>query len=104
MPSPGQITRLEIPAVPNLRVDAGAREGTRVTVYYDPLIAKLTTWGEDRDSAIASMRDALDGTVIEGVKTNVSFLQRLFAGDDFRAGRIHTRYVDERLQEIMAGA
>jgi biotin carboxylase len=50
------------------------------------------------------MRAALDQTVIEGVKTNLPFLRRIFATDDFAAGRIHTRYVDEHLSEIMAGA
>jgi acetyl-CoA carboxylase biotin carboxylase subunit len=101
MPSPGQITRLDIPELPNLRVDAGARAGTNVTVYYDPMIAKGIAWGEDRDAAIQTMRTALEGIIVEGVKTNVPFLQRIVASDDFAAGRIHTRYVDERLAEIM---
>ena len=100
MPSPGQITRLDIPEIPNLRVDAGARQGTNVTVYYDPMIAKLIAWGEDRAAAIQTMRDALDGTIVEGVKTNIPFLQRVVAGEDFGAGRIHTRYVDERLGDF----
>jgi acetyl-CoA carboxylase biotin carboxylase subunit len=100
MPSPGQIARLDIPEIPNLRVDAGARQGTNVTVYYDPMIAKLIAWGEDRAAAIHTMRDALDGTIIEGVKTNIPFLQRVVAGDDFGAGRIHTRYVDEHLGDF----
>lgn len=104
MPSPGMITRLDIPGIPNLRVDTGARAGTNVTVYYDPMIAKLTAWGADRESAIETMRAVLAETVIEGVKTNVPFLVRIFAGEDFRKGRIHTRYVDERLNEIMAAA
>ena len=102
MPSPGQITRLDIPAIPNLRVDRGAREGMNVTVYYDPMIAKLIAWGEDRAASIQTMRGTLDGIIIEGVKTNIPFLQRVFGGEDFGAGRIHTRYVDERLGEIMA--
>jgi acetyl/propionyl-CoA carboxylase alpha subunit len=88
--------------VPNLRVDTGASAGTNVTVYYDPMLAKLITWGEDRDAAIETMRAALDGIVVEGVKTNIPFLRRIFTGDDFAAGRIHTRYVDERLNEIMS--
>jgi biotin carboxylase len=50
------------------------------------------------------MRTALEGTIVEGVKTNIPFLRRIFASDDFAAGRIHTRYVDERLSEIMAGS
>jgi acetyl/propionyl-CoA carboxylase alpha subunit len=104
MPSPGQITRLDFPELPNLRIDTGARAGTQVTVYYDPMIAKVIAWGEDRDAAIQTMRDALAATKIEGVKTNIPFLERIFASDDFGAGRIHTRYVDEHLQEIMASA
>lgn len=104
MPSPGHITRMEIPVISHLRVDSGARAGTNVTVYYDPLIAKFTTWGSDRDSAIETMRDALAATVIEGVATNIPFLVRVFDGEDFGAGRIHTRYVDEHLNEIMADA
>ena len=95
---------MEIPAIPNLRVDTGARVGTNVTVYYDPLLAKIVAWGEDRDAAIATMRAALAGTTIEGVKTNIPFLERVLASDDFAGGRIHTRYVDERLAEIMASA
>jgi acetyl-CoA carboxylase biotin carboxylase subunit len=102
MPSPGEITRLDFPDLPHLRIDTGARSGTKVTVYYDPMIAKLTAWGADRDEAIATMRSALAETVIEGVRTNVPFLARIFASDDFQAGRIHTRYVDEHLKEIMA--
>ncbi|MCD6056928.1 MAG: biotin carboxylase, partial [Thermomicrobiales bacterium] len=101
MPSPGEITRLDIPELPNLRVDTGARAGTNVTVYYDPMIAKVIAWGEERAAAIQTMRRALEGITVEGVKTNVPFLQRIFAGEDFAAGRIHTRYVDERLSEIM---
>jgi acetyl-CoA carboxylase biotin carboxylase subunit len=104
MPSPGEITRLDFPESPNLRIDTGARAGTKVTVYYDPMIAKVVAWGEDRSSAIQTMREALADTAIEGVKTNIPFLERVFAGEDFAAGRIHTRYVDERLSEIMAGA
>jgi acetyl/propionyl-CoA carboxylase alpha subunit len=104
MPSPGEIARLDFPELPNLRIDTGARAGTKVTVYYDPMIAKIVAWGEDRPAAIGTMRQALAGTTIEGVKTNIPFLERVFAGEDFAAGRIHTRYVDERLAEIMAGA
>lgn len=103
MPSPGEITTMELPEMANVRVDTGARAGTKVTVYYDPMIAKVIAWGDDRDAAIATMREALAKTVITGVKTNLLFLERVFAGDDFKAGRIHTRYVDEHLNEIMAG-
>jgi acetyl/propionyl-CoA carboxylase alpha subunit len=64
MPSPGQITRFDVPELPNLRVDSGARAGTNVTVYYDPMIAKVITWGEDRDAASQTMRAALEEIVV----------------------------------------
>jgi acetyl/propionyl-CoA carboxylase alpha subunit len=104
MPSPGKISRMEIPEIEHLRVDTGAQTGTNVTVYYDPMIAKLTAWGEDRDAASATLLAALRQSTIEGVKTNIDFLIRLLDSEDFRAGRFHTRYVDERLAAIMKDA
>ena len=104
MPSPGKIASMDIPDLAHLRVDTGAQVGTNVTVYYDPMIAKLTVWGEDREAAIATMLEALRQTRIDGVKTNVDFLIRLLDAEDFRAGRIHTRYVDENLPAIMKDA
>ncbi|HET7094748.1 MAG TPA: biotin carboxylase N-terminal domain-containing protein, partial [Thermomicrobiales bacterium] len=103
MPSPGEITAMTVPAGPNIRIDAGAAAGSNVSVYYDPLIAKLIVWGDDRAAALATMRDALARYEIEGVKTNLPFLRRLFADADVEAGRISTRFVDERLAAIMAG-
>ena len=102
MPSPGTISDMVVPEIPHLRVDTGFRSGSKVTVYYDPMIAKLTAWGADRDSAIATLREALAGTQIAGVKTNIPFLQRLLELEDFRDGQIHTRYVDEHLASIMS--
>ncbi|MGI9254512.1 MAG: acetyl-CoA carboxylase biotin carboxylase subunit [Thermomicrobiales bacterium] len=101
MPSPGEITALSFPSGPGIRVDTGAAAGTKVTVYYDPMIAKIVATGADRAEAIATMRRALAETRVEGIKTNLPFLERIFASDDFAAGRIHTRYVDENLSRIM---
>ena len=102
MPSPGTISDMVVPEISHLRVDTGFRSGSKVTVYYDPMIAKLTAWGPDRDSAIATLRTALENARIDGVKTNIAFLQRLLDREDFVTGRIHTRYVDEQLASIMA--
>lgn len=102
MPSPGTISDMVVPEISHLRVDTGFRSGSKVTVYYDPMIAKLTAWGPDRDSAIATLRTALENARIDGVKTNIAFLQRLLDREDFLTGRIHTRYVDEQLASIMA--
>jgi acetyl-CoA carboxylase biotin carboxylase subunit len=103
MPSPGEITAMDLPDGDGIRVDAGAAAGSKITVYYDPLIAKVIAWGEDRAEATTRMRAAIDGFRIEGIRTNLPFLARLFASDDFAAGRVHTRYVDENLSRIMAG-
>jgi acetyl/propionyl-CoA carboxylase alpha subunit len=102
MPSPGTISDMVMPEIAHLRVDTGFRSGSKVTVYYDPMIAKLTAWGADRDSAIATLREALDTAQIVGVKTNMPFLRRLLDRQEFRAGNIHTRFVDEHLASIMA--
>ena len=102
MPSPGEISAIRLPNLPNVRVDTGAAPGSKVTVYYDPMIAKLIVWGESRPAAIATMQDALDQYEIEGVKTNLSFLRRLFADPDVQAGRVSTRWVDENLARLMA--
>jgi acetyl-CoA carboxylase biotin carboxylase subunit len=102
MPSPGTISEMAVPDMPHLRVDTGFRSGSKVTVYYDPMIAKVTAWGADRDSAIATLRETLARTEIAGVKTNIPFLQRLLDRESFRSGQFHTRYVDEHLASIMA--
>ena len=102
MPSPGEITAMDLPDGEGIRVDAGAAAGSKITVYYDPMIAKVIAWGEDRAEATARMSEAIASCRIEGIKTNVPFLARLFAGDDFAAGNVHTRYVDENLARIMA--
>ena len=102
MPSPGEISAIRLPDLPNVRVDTGAAPGSKVTVYYDPMIAKLIVWGESRPAAIATMQDALDQYEIEGVKTNLPFLRRLFADPDVQAGRVSTRWVDENLARLMA--
>lgn len=101
MPSPGQITRLVEPSGPGIRIDSGMEAGSKVTVYYDPMIAKIIAWGEDRPAALDRLRSALAAFEIEGVKTNVPFLIRLCATPAFQRGQFHTRYIDEHLAAIM---
>ncbi|MFM9107376.1 MAG: acetyl/propionyl/methylcrotonyl-CoA carboxylase subunit alpha [Chloroflexota bacterium] len=101
-PSPGTITELRFPGGEGIRVDTGCETGSKVTFYYDPMIAKIIATGTTRAEAIARMQAALAGTRVEGIKTNLPFLEKLFATEDFAAGRISTRYVDEHLPRIMA--
>ena len=70
-------------------------EGVQVSVHYDPLLAKVVTWGDTRDEAIARMQGALDGFVVEGVRTVIPFHQRVLASAAFRAGRVHTQMVEQ---------
>lgn len=95
LPSPGTITRLVLPTGEGIRVESGVVEGSVVTVHYDPLLAKIIARGPDRAAAIARMEAALAGTVIDGVRTTVPFLQRVVAHPAFRAGAVHTQMVEQ---------
>jgi acetyl-CoA carboxylase biotin carboxylase subunit len=95
MPSPGTITRLVLPEGPGLRLDCGVAEGVEVSVHYDPLLAKLIAWGATRSEAIDRMASALDGLVVEGVRTVVPFHRRVLASTVFRAGQIHTQMAEQ---------
>ena len=95
MPSPGKLTRLDLPAGPGIRLECGVAEGVEVTVHYDPLLAKLIATGRDREEAIARMSGALDAFVIEGVKTVIPFHQRVMRSDLFRAGAVHTQLIEQ---------
>lgn len=94
LPSTGQLIRLTPPAESiNVRVDTGVEEGDEITPYYDPMIAKLIVWDENRDAALARMRKALADYRVAGVTTNIAFLSRLvacpaFAGADLDTGLI----------------
>ncbi len=76
-----------------VRVDTGVFEGGEISMYYDPMIAKLITWGEDRDSAISFMRDALDEYLIRGIKHNIGFLAAIMAHPRFKEGRLSTNFI-----------
>ena len=95
MPSPGRITRLVLPEGPGVRLECGVAEGVEVTVHYDPLLAKLVAAGSTRDEAIARMSAALEGFVVEGVKTAIPFQQRVMRSAAFQAGTVHTQMVEQ---------
>jgi len=95
LPSPGRITRLVWPTGAGVRVDSAVAEGAVVSTHYDPMIAKLTVWGHDREAAIACMRRALRDTVVLGIETNIAFHLRVLDEPDFCAGTFTTRYITE---------
>jgi len=94
-PAPGRITAYRAPEGIGVRVDSGVRRGCRITPFYDPLIAKLITWGRDREEAIQRAGRALSEFVIRGTVTNISFLKAVIDNEDFRAGNYSTSFIEE---------
>jgi acetyl-CoA carboxylase biotin carboxylase subunit len=94
LPSPGAITAWEEPAGPGVRVDAGYAAGTTVTLFYDPLLAKLCVHGATRDQALTRARAAVAGFRVEGPKTNLPFHAELLENDEFVSGKYDTGLVN----------
>jgi propionyl-CoA carboxylase alpha chain len=99
LPSIGRLTRFRPPKerseTPAVRVDTGVREGGEISIYYDPLIAKLITYGPTRGAAIDLQADALDAFAIDGIRHNVPFLAALMAHPRWRAGELSTGFIAE---------
>ena len=87
MPSLGEILLMHEPAGPGVRIDSGIRQGDEVTMYYDPMIAKLSLHGEDRAAAIDRAVAALKDYAVLGVTTNVEYLMAILQDQAFAAGR-----------------
>ncbi len=96
LPSIGRLVKYAAPVeTATVRVDTGIEEGSEVSMFYDPMIAKLVTYGEDREQAIEAMADALDAYYIRGVNHNISFLNALIMHPRFREGRLTTNFIAE---------
>ena len=93
IPSSGLISVFVPPAGPGVRIDAGVEQGTRVTTYYDPLIAKLIAWGVDREEAIARLERALTEFDIQGIATSIPFHRKALRHSEFVSGRYTTNFV-----------
>jgi len=95
MPQPGTIRALRGPSGPGVRYDGGVYGGYTVPVHYDPMLAKLITWGGDRGEAIARMTRALDELRVDGVKTSIAFHRRVMTHPAFGRGDLHTGFLEE---------
>jgi propionyl-CoA carboxylase alpha chain len=110
MPSIGRLVRYREPVLPeqtegcSVRVDSGVVEGSEISMFYDPMIAKLVTHGPDRAAAIDAMQAALDGFYIRGIDHNMGFLTAIMAHERFRAGRLTTNFIAEEFPEGFDGA
>jgi len=102
LPATGTLLRLNLP-VPEreLRIETGVRQGDAVTVHYDPLLAKLVAWGENRAAALRRLIAALGETRVLGVATNRDFLLRLLAHPDFAAGAIDTGFIPRHRASLL---
>jgi 3-methylcrotonyl-CoA carboxylase alpha subunit len=101
LPQTGVLHGLRLPPPELARVDTGARQGDRVSALYDPLIAKIIAWGEDRPAAIRRLRRALAETAVLGLRTNLGFLARLAAEPDFAAGALDTGFIERHRAALM---
>ena len=99
LPSTGRLVKYREPAPgPDVRVDTGVYEGGEISMFYDPMIAKLCTYGKTRIDAIERMRRALDEFYVRGVSHNVPFLAALMAHPRFREGRLTTNFIAEEFK------
>jgi acetyl-CoA carboxylase, biotin carboxylase subunit len=94
VPSPGHITAFRVPGGPGIRIDTFAHADANIPPYYDSLIAKLVAHGRDRNEAIARMHRALDGFIVEGIKTTIPLQKCILAEPDFIAGKFDTHFLD----------
>ena len=124
LPSTGRLAHLRLPAaagrdpaagggtgaaregpapgdVGGVRVDTGVRAGDTVSMYYDPMLAKIIAWGPNREEALDRLAGALAATEVVGPAVNADFLRALVAHPRFRAADVHTRFIEERLDELL---
>jgi acetyl-CoA carboxylase biotin carboxylase subunit len=96
-PSTGKLHYYSVPEGPGVRVDDSLESGMEITPYYDPMLAKVIAWGNDRDEAVRKMVRALREMIVLGVTTNIPFLLAILQEPHFLAGETPTSYLDERM-------
>jgi acetyl-CoA carboxylase biotin carboxylase subunit len=95
LPSPGIIGGYHVPGGMGIRVDSSLYTGWEVSPFYDPMVAKVISWGRNRQEAIRRMQVALDEMVIEGIATSIPFHLELLRDQGFQKGSFHTKYIEE---------
>jgi 3-methylcrotonyl-CoA carboxylase alpha subunit len=96
LPSAGTVLRFVVPQRPGLRIDSGVEGGSEVSQFYDPMLAKLITYGEEREVSIARMRTLLEELAVFGVKTNSALLHAITENAAFREGLTSTGFLEEQ--------
>ena len=100
-PCPGTVTRFEVPAGPGVRVETYLRAGSRISPYYDSLVAKVVVHGQDREEAVARATRALDEFVIEGIATTIPFHKRVLENEVFLAGEATTDFIETQMGDVL---
>ncbi|MGA7326034.1 MAG: acetyl/propionyl/methylcrotonyl-CoA carboxylase subunit alpha [Rhodomicrobium sp.] len=101
MPSTGKLEYLRVPETgPHLRIDSGVREGDRISVHYDPMIAKLIVWDEDRESAVRRLRAGLAAIEVVGVASNVSFLSAIVRDPAYALADLDTGFIERHRETL----
>ncbi|WP_175596173.1 acetyl/propionyl/methylcrotonyl-CoA carboxylase subunit alpha [Thermomonospora catenispora] len=103
LPTGGRVLALAEPSGPGVRVDSGIRTGDEVGGSYDPMLAKVIVWGEDRAAALRRLDRALASCTLLGVPSNIAFLRTLAAHPDVAAGRLDTGLVERSLEDLIDG-
>lgn len=101
MPSPGKMTFYKEPEGENIRVDSAIGSATEIHSFFDPMIAKLVVWGEDREMTIEKTISALKEFVVHGIQTNISYLLGILQNNAFLKNNLSTRFCDEHTEEIV---
>jgi len=102
LPSTGRLIALKFPQGEGLRVDTGVEEGSEVTPFYDPMLAKLIAHGNSRHEALDRLAGALDNTIVVGPRSNAGFLAALCRAEGFRKGDFDTGFIDRSLAALGA--
>jgi len=101
LPSIGNLKEVQVPTGPNIRNDTGIYAGMKVTSFYDPMLAKLVTYAENRDENINKMIWALSHYAVMGVTTNISFLKTVLELEEFKKGNITTHFIDNNFKDLI---
>ena len=104
LPSLGLLTKYIEPTGEGVRCDSGILDGSQISMYYDPMICKLVTWGDDRATAIKRMDDALNTYIIRGLNHNSAFLQSVIRSKRFASGKITTNFIKEEYPDGWKGS
>ncbi len=102
LPQSGNVVDWHLPSADGLRVDTGVETGSEVSIYYDPMLAKIITSGDNRAVALQRMRSALRSLSVQGVTTNRDFLLAVLSHPEFIAGNFDTHFIEQHMQEVLS--